>query len=358
MKTKILGMFEDTILYAPAGEGAAAGGGDNSSSGPASGEQGRPAGEADNIYGGGDEGESAPTPKGKGKNKQAPAEEGGEEGGGEGEGDEKDEGEDFGDKSGKGADEGAEGGEGDEGEGTGEGTGEGEGEGEGEVKPTVLKLDAETIAALRGQRGEQRQERQEVQLTDQQRAEQARKMFNPVEVTPEVLQSLGFENPTPEQVKGFQGFANSVVKNAVSIAKVMIQRKEEEFQQMMGPLTEHYEKAQVAQTRSEFYGTFKHLEKYDKIVKAAAAEVNPKNADGSSKSKIQVFKEVAASTVATLKSLGVVVQTPNANHGAAGNNQQRQVPNPNRSGAPAGRSGGDNRQGGKPNNPDADIYAR
>lgn len=225
-----------------------------------------------------------------------------------------------------------------------------------EVKNPTLKLDPETIAELRKGLAPQPLEKKSepAKLSPQ----QLKEILNPVEVSADTLKSFGFENASPEQVTGFQNFANAVVKNAVSIARVMIDQKSKQFESTIAPIAQNMEKAQLDQTKNDFYSANKDLVKYEKIVKLAAAEVNPQKADGSMKTKDEIFKEVAEATRTTLKGYGVVINTP-ANPGAGGNgNSGKQVPAPNKL-SPSGRSGGDtNGQRGKPNDADADIYKR
>lgn len=214
----------------------------------------------------------------------------------------------------------------------------------------TLKLDPETIAALRaGLQPPTAPAAPQSQLTPQ----QLKQMLNPVEVTPELLGTLGFTEATPEQVAGFQNFTNAIVKNAVSIARVMIDQKAKQFEETISPIAQQHQQAQVDQTRQSFYAAHKDLAPYEKIVKLAAMEVSPTRVDGSEKSQKEIFDEVAAQTRATLKSYNIHV-TP-ANPGAPG---RKVVPQPNKL-SPSGRSGGDtNGQRGKPNNADADIYQR
>lgn len=309
--------------------------GDVSSKGPGEGRPAKAAPADENIYGAGEEVEGEEGDKGeKGEENK------------EGEGD-------------LNFAEGEEGKENEGGEESGGGEGEGEGEGEGgeqeekSQKATILKLDAETIAALRGNaQPQQPQGEQEEKLTP----EQLKQMLNPVEVTPDLVAAIRDEDPVKSQ-QALQSFANAVVKNAYSIAKLMIQKKEREFSAMIDPIRASHEQAQLQQVRQTFYSKFSHLQKYDKIVKAAAREVSPTNPDGSEKSQEQIFKEVAASTVATLKSLGIVINKPNANPGAGGGNQGSGVPKPNKFSS-SGRSGGENRNNQQKDDDQADIYRR
>lgn len=219
---------------------------------------------------------------------------------------------------------------------------------EADEKPaTTLRIDPRDLAAIT----QQKQSQGEDKLTP----EQLRTMLNPVEVTEDTLKSLGFAEPTREQVKGFQDFSNSVVKNAVSVARLLIQKETKRFEQAMGPLTQHYQSQQMAQTKQAFFTEYKDLARYEEVMKIAANEVEETRPDGSQKSQKQLFKEVAVLTRKKLQALGVKIEQPNANHSAGAKGG---VPKAANSSAP-GRSGGDQHSGkGKPNNADADIYAR
>lgn len=185
--------------------------------------------------------------------------------------------------------------------------------------------------------------------------EEITKALNPVVVTPDTLKSLGFTEPNDEQVKGFQTFANSIVKNAASIARILIQQEAAKFEQILTPITGHIQSQQAEGAKTEFYTSFPSLKNYENIVKVAAAEVQATRPDGSQKTRQEIYKEVAARTFKTLRSLNVQIGKPaaNANHNAG---SEKVVGAPNKFPGP-GRSGGSGPTGGKAN-PDADIYAR
>lgn len=279
---------------------------------------------------------------GEGGGSEENFEDGGAEGGEEA-------GEDFGGEGEEGAAEGEEGGEAELGE-----------DGQPIVKPivapkgpSVVKLDAETIAQIRAQQPalpKAGEGEGEPKMTP----EQIKQMLNPVTVTDKTLLSMGFEAPTPEQVAGFQNFANETVKNAVSVARLLIQREAKRFEEALGPVFQDRERSAMEAARNDFYKGFGHLKTYDKVVRMAAGEVDPMHENGTAKSKQEIYKEVAAKTIATLVSLGVKVQTPAANLGAGG---KPVIPKPNGHSTP-GRSGGGNSQSNNKNNPDADIYKR
>lgn len=219
------------------------------------------------------------------------------------------------------------------------------------VVPT-LKLDAETIAALRAQvpAAAPVQQKQALGLTPQ----QLREKLNPVEVSADTLRSFGFENASEEQVAGFQAFANATVKNAVSISRIMIEQARRDVEGSLGPIFAEREQTQLSNAKQTFYDSNKDLAKYEKIVQVAAADVSPRRQDGSFKTDKELMAEVANLARDTLKGYGIQLSSP-ANPGASGG---RLVPQPNKL-SPNGRSGGDNNgQRGKANDADADIYAR
>lgn len=180
------------------------------------------------------------------------------------------------------------------------------------------------------------------------------KLLNPVVVSADTLKSLGFTEPTQEQVAGFQNFANATVKNAVSIARILIQNEAKKFEEYLGPISTHIQTQQAEGAKQEFFSTFPSLKQYDGIVKAAALEVSATKPDGSQKSRQEIFKEVAARAMRTLRSSNIQIgkTAPNANHSAGSG----VVGKPNAFPGP-GRSGGSSPTGGK-NNADADIYSR
>jgi hypothetical protein len=217
-----------------------------------------------------------------------------------------------------------------------------------EKPATTLRIDPRDLAAIT----QQKQSQGDDKLTP----EQLRSMLNPVEVTEDTLKALGFAEPTREQVKGFQEFSNAVVKNAVSVARLLIQKETKRFEAAMGPLSQHYQQQQMLQTKQAFFSEYKDLARYEEVMKIAANEIEETRSDGSQKSQKQIFKEVATLTRKKLQALGVKIeQQSNANHSAGAKGG---VPRAANSSAP-GRSGGDQHSGkGKPNNADADIYAR
>jgi hypothetical protein len=237
-----------------------------------------------------------------------------------------------------------------EGEDLGGDEGEGSDKPEAEKPQPFLRIAPEDLAAIRGNADKGQPGAAEPKLSDA----QIKQLVNPVEVTPELVAAIGHEDPVVRG-KALQQFAEATVKNAVSLARLMIQRKEKEFEARLGPITEQHQQAKLQETKASFYGQYKDLAKYDIIVKAAAEEVSPTDANGREKSREQIFKEVAGLTKKKLVALGLNIQQPNANHSVGAG---KSVPGANKFSS-SGRSGGDQHSGkGKANNPDAEIYAR
>ena len=190
---------------------------------------------------------------------------------------------------------------------------------------------------------------QEPQLTD----EQVRNLLNPIEVTPDLLRNFGIENASPEQVGAYQQFANGIVKNAVSVANLLVEQKLRENLAPYQPYVDFVANQQAQQHNSEFYKEHGDLQKYEKFVQLAAQQISPFKADKSMKSAKEVYTEVATSVRGMLAQAGVTLQSPSANPSAVakpGSAVPRMAAL-----ASTGRS-----QGGQPsgeqNNPDADIY--
>lgn len=324
------------VLLAPVGE--AAGG-----SGPGTGVESAPAPEVDGgIYGVNDDQGAAPGPGGK---KEIPAEDSSQPDSGSPVEDETVSTEDFSDPA--------------EGNATPEdGVDEAPAEVEAPASPT-MKLDPETIAALKQAVAPQAPSGpvEPARMSSQ----EIKALLNPVEVTADTLRSMGFENATPEQIQGFQTFAHATVRNAVSVAKVMIQQARKEVESTLGPIMQEREQRAMADTNKSFYSTYAPLKKYEAVVKQAAAQVNPVGANGQPKTGQQVFKEVAALAAKTLGEYGIAINLNGGKPATLGAGTPgtgiRRVPTPPRPTA-SGRSGGSPDGKGKANDPQADIYSR
>lgn len=220
------------------------------------------------------------------------------------------------------------------------------------AQPAVLRLDPETIAALRAQAAPPQQ-----QAPQRLSQEALDKLLNPVRVNAELMKQLGFDAATPEQIKGFQLFADSISKNATSIAQLIVQQQVERFNQQLAPIMEFHQQEQIKRTENEFYTSYPNLKNYAPLVKAAARQISPTKADGSDKSVKEVFGEISEVVMQTLKASGINLPAGSANHsaGAGGQGgQQGQVPTANSVASPGRSATGGG--GGKPNHPDASIY--
>jgi len=220
------------------------------------------------------------------------------------------------------------------------------------AQPTEEERIAKIAAAVvnAGRAPTQEQQQQVPELTQA----QIRQLLNPVEVTPDVLRAFGIENASPEQVAAYQQFANSIVRNASSVANLVIEQKLRESLSPYQPYVNFIEQQQAKQHVDTFYSKHGELQKYEKFVQLAAQSISPVKADKTMKSANEVYDEVASSVKAMLAEAGVTIASPSANPSAVVNKGSA-VPRM-ASLASTGRS-----QGGQPsgeqNNPDADIYS-
>lgn len=129
--------------------------------------------------------------------------------------------------------------------------------------------------------------------------------LKPVRVTPQLLASLGFEGATPEQVAGFQTFADAIVTHAAHVSSFLQQRALQELSQTYQPYVGYIQEQQRSAHRTSFFSENKDLQKYEKFVSFAAERVNPVKADGSEKSAKEISTEVATATRQLLKEAGI-----------------------------------------------------
>lgn len=227
--------------------------------------------------------------------------------------------------------------------------------------PTLLKLDPETIAELRA--GLVPSDKKELEKVAELTPAQIRELLNPVELKEDFVTTLlNPDIPPAQKVQAFLAFANAIVKNATSITRLQMERKEREFNDRLNPMFRARDEEIQQRAHNDFYTQNADLKKYEKVVKVAASEITPYKEVGGKrvdKSPSEIYKEVADRTRATLKELGITISP--ANPGAGGgqsNGEVEKVPLPNKL-STSGRSGGEaSGAKGAANNPDADIYKR
>lgn len=211
----------------------------------------------------------------------------------------------------------------------------------------IAKIVAETAKTFT--RSSQDTQQQQPKLS----AEEIDRLLNPVRVDANTLKAFGINDATPEQIAGAQAFANSIVKNATSIANLVIEQRMRQTLTPYEPMVQFIQQQQTKQHIDAFYSRHTGLQKYEKLVQVAAKQVSPVKQDGSEKTPIEVFDEVADVVKSILQQSGITIENSGqATQRAASSG--RSVP---RMAAlqGAGRSAGGSSSGGA-NNPDADIY--
>lgn len=183
-----------------------------------------------------------------------------------------------------------------------------------------------------------------------------KQLLNPVEVTKETLQMFGIAEPTDQQVKAYQMFADMISKHNSSMLNLALEHRSRQFEGVLKPLNEYVTKAQQERYMNGFYEANPALKKFEKLVRVAASRVSPTRADGGELSMDEAYKAVADETKTLLKEFNIDVDSAGgdeteANLSAGGSAVPKMA-----SLAGAGRSLGGSGSKGKTNNPDASIY--
>lgn len=171
---------------------------------------------------------------------------------------------------------------------------------------------------------------------------------NRVVVTPDTLANFGILDASPEQVTAFQGFADGVARNALTMANEVIKQHLGSFDQKYSKIHEAYTSHETSQAYEQFYSEYPHLKGKDELLKVVTKNISPTKPDGSTKSMKELFTEINSVATQVLKSAGVNTSQVPVTPGKSS------VPKPNQMITP-GRSSQQQHQ--QPRTPsDADIY--
>lgn len=199
------------------------------------------------------------------------------------------------------------------------------------------------------------------ELTAEQKAEferQIKEFTQPVSVTREILEEMGFEDPSPKQIAAYQKLHQATVTNAVRLAQIAFEQSMDPIRQQVQVLGHHVSTQQEKVAVETFYSQFEDLKPHSKLVDMVSKQVASDQEWLQGKSFQDVAKRVANDTKALLAELGVgktgQTSQSGANRGAV----------PPKSAAPSmqtlggsGRSSGKGSGGGNNSDPsDADIY--
>lgn len=184
--------------------------------------------------------------------------------------------------------------------------------------------------------------------------EERDKLLKRVNVSSDLLQSLGFDEPTPEQIEAFQNFADNIAQHGYAMAAAQTQLVQRQFSEQITPVQQAVENYQRQQMEKDFFGKFPALQKFPTALRAAAERVEATDKSGNEKTLDQVYEEVAANAVNIIQEFNPEFDISKATPSAP--SSQEKVPEMS-TGMKGGRSQGG--AGGKtsPNNPDADIYS-
>ena len=196
-----------------------------------------------------------------------------------------------------------------------------------------FQMTAEQVAqlALQAAQGAQRQPvAQEPALTP----DEINKALNVVTVTPEMCQQMGLP---PESAPMLGQFAQGVVKQATTMANVLMQHSLAQIQQQLSPYIRFADEQRNMLVEHQFNEQFPHLKGYEKLVTVAAKELI---ASGYRGSRTDAFKKVNDSVVATLKQMGIDAMAPKPQGGGAAGAVPPQSPSHQMSTVNGGSQGG------------------
>ena len=215
-------------------------------------------------------------------------------------------------------------------------------------------IGAEIAKGMRQSTGEQ-QPAQRQPMTPEERD----RLLKRVHVTDEILQRMGFEDPSDEQIIAFQELLDGVATHGYTMAEARMQMFQRQLNEQISPLQGAYQEYQRQQAEGMFYGKYPALKQFPIAVREAAKLVEPTKADGKPKTSQEVMEEVAASAIEVVKQFNPEFDLSKATHSApstAVKEQQGAVPTMAGT-MQGGRSQGGVSSGGSKNNPDADIYS-
>lgn len=180
--------------------------------------------------------------------------------------------------------------------------------------------------------------------------EQLEEILKPVRVNAQMLEAMGFEDPSEEQIKAMQSLVNGITEHSTRLNNYIVQRRLQEINQQIQPIQSHMQMQAAQQAETRFYTEYKDLSEYKDIVQQVATNLSQTRPDLAQKDEKTVFNEVAKVTRDLLKRFNV--QPPQS----SATSPARNVPKPERTSS-AGRSVSNYQPNASTNfNPDADIY--
>ena len=132
----------------------------------------------------------------------------------------------------------------------------------------------------------------------------------------EHLKKCGFDDPTPEQIAGFQALFDSHRENVLTMASVLLEGRINETLKRYEPQFNYLEQRQIQDQRAAFYERNASLKPFERFVALVAKDFSPVKPDGSQMSVAEAEQAIVAQTLDLLKSAGVNIDS-NATQNAA-----------------------------------------
>ena len=132
----------------------------------------------------------------------------------------------------------------------------------------------------------------------------------------EHLKKCGFDDPTPEQIAGFQSLFDSHRENVLTMASVLLEGRINETLKRYEPQFNYLEQRQIQDQRASFYERNASLKPFERFVALVAKDFSPVKPDGSQMSVAEAEQAIVAQTLDLLKGAGVNIDS-NATQNAA-----------------------------------------
>ena len=132
----------------------------------------------------------------------------------------------------------------------------------------------------------------------------------------EHLKKCGFDDPTPEQIAGFQSLFDSHRENVLTMANVLLEGRINELLKRYEPQFNYLEQRQIQDQRASFYERNASLKPFERFVALVAKDFSPVKPDGSQMSVAEAEQAIVAQTLDLLKGAGVNIDS-NATQNAA-----------------------------------------
>lgn len=130
------------------------------------------------------------------------------------------------------------------------------------------------------------------------------------------LKACGFEDPTPEQIAGFQKLFDSHRENVLTMTNVLLEGRIGEVLKQYEGQFNYLQERQLLDQRENFYSRHTELKPFEKFVTLVAKDFTPVKPDGSQMTVAEAEEAIVKQTLGLLEGAGVKLDS-NATQNAA-----------------------------------------